>query len=834
MTSAAPRGSLARLAMKLLWRDWRSGELNILTAALLVAVTTVTGIGLFTDRISNSILDEAGSLLAADAQIRGSQPLPEIWLEQAIAAGLETAQVTTFQAMVFGPGRSAELASVKAVSQAYPLKGELEVSTEPYGLIEKTQVGPQPSEAWVNSRLLAALGMKVGDTIGVGDGDFTIAKVVIAEPDNAGGDFGLNPRVMINAADIGQTGAVQLGSRVGYRLLLAGDVEPYRLEWLKQKGEHHRWRSVSDANERITATLERAESFLLLAGSLGVILGGVALALASKRYATRQLSHVALLKTVGVTPNGIALLYAGSLVVLGLVAVLVGLFLGWVLHWAFLELFSGLLPRELVAATSQPLWIGFITGLVCLLAFAFPPVWVLRLTPPARVFNSNVAGGTINTARTTTIGVVAVIGLVYFYSNSLLITGALMAAGAVAIIGVTLLAGLMIRLARASGSRLGTTWRLGLASLQRNGSQNSFQIMIFAMALMLLFILTLLRTSLLTEWQQQLPEGTPNHFAFNIFEQEKTGLEALLAERKIPATPFYPMMRGRLVKVDGEPIQDRLARLEPEGDDFRRELNVTWSSVLADDNEVVEGDWFDAADADQPYVSIEADFAKALAVSVGDTVEFSFGGQSVESVVDNIRTVQWDSLAPNFYVIFSGPILSGSGAAYLTSFFLTPEQKPLLTDILAAYPTISLIEVDAILKRIQSIVGQVTLAIEFILGLVLVAGLIVLIASVQATLDSRLQESAILRTLGARARLVRGALAIEFFTLGGVAGLLAALGSEIALYFLQTELLNMAFSVNWPIFILGPVVGASLIGLVGLLSTRKVVRVPPLMVLRQL
>jgi len=833
MKQVAPRGSLARLAMKLLWRDWRSGELNILTAALLVAVTTVTGIGLFTDRISNSILDEAGSLLAADAQIRGSQPIPAAWLEQATAAGLATAQITTFQAMAFGSGRSAQLASVKAVSDTYPLKGELEVSSEAYGLIEKTQGGPQPSQAWVNSRLLAALDVVVGDTIGVGDGDFTIAKVLMAEPDNAG-DFGLNPRVLINAADIGQTGAVQLGSRVGYRLLLAGDVEPFRQEWLKQKGEHHRWRSVADANERITATLQRAESFLLLAGSLGVILGGVALALASKRYATRQLSHVALLKTLGVTPNGIALLYAGSLVVLGLIAVVVGLVLGWVLHWAFLELFSGLLPRELVAATSQPLWIGFITGLVCLLAFAFPPVWVLRLTSPARVFNSNVPGGTINTARTTTIGVVAVIGLVYFYSKSVLITGALMAAGAVAIIGVTLLAGLMIRLARASGSRLGTTWRLGLASLQRNGSQNSFQIMIFAMALMLLFILTLLRTSLLTEWQQQLPEGTPNHFAFNIFEQEKSGLETLLAERDVPATPFYPMMRGRLVTVDGEPIKDRLARLEPDGDDFRRELNVTWSAVLADDNEVIEGEWFDAADAEQAYVSIEADFAEALALSVGDTVEFSFGGQSVQSVVDNIRTVQWDSLAPNFYIIFSGPILSGSGAAYLTSFFLTPDQKPLLIDIVTAYPTISIIEVDAILKRIQSIVGQVTLAIEFILGLVLLAGLIVLIASVQATLDSRLQESAILRTLGARARLVRGALAIEFFTLGGVAGLLAALGSEIALYFLQTELLNMAFSVHWFIFILGPLVGASLIGLVGLLSTRKVVRVPPLIVLRQL
>jgi len=826
--------SLILLAFKLLWRDWRGGELNVLIAALLIAVTTVTGIGLFSDRISRSILDEAGSLLAADAQITGSQAIPSQWVIDAEDAGLATASITSFQAMAFGLNNAAQLASVKAVSDKYPLKGELEVSDEPFGVAQKTKQGPLSSEAWVNSRLLASLGLGVGDVIGVGDADFLITNVLIAEPDNASGSFGFSPRVLINKSDIDTTGAVQVGSRVRYSLLLAGDVETYHEQWREIKSDHHRWRNVTDANESVTQTLERAESFLLLAGSLGVILSGVALALAAKRYATRQLGHVALLKTLGLTPANISNLYAGNLLVLGIVIVVIGIFLGWLLHWVFLELFSGLLPRELEAASFSPAITGFITGMVCLFAFAFPPVWVLRQTPPSRVLRSDMAGGTLSQFRTTALGAIAVIFLVYFYSQSFLITGSLLMAGLVAVVGVTLLARLLIMLARRSASRLGTMWRIGLASLQRHGSQNSFQIMIFAMALMLLFMLTLLRTSLLTEWQNQLPEGTPNHFAFNIFENERVGLEEILSSSNVPSTPFYPMMRGRLVALDGEPIKDRLERLNPEGDDFRRELNITWSDSLADDNEVVEGEWFDQVDVDKQLISIEQDFATALDIKLGDTLEFSFGGQIVTALVDNIRTVKWDSLAPNFYVIFSNPILKGAGAAYLTSFYLKPEQKPLLVEILSVYATITVIEVDVILERIQSIIGQVTLAIEFILALVLLAGFIVLVASVQATLDSRLQESAILRTLGARAKIVRGALAIEFIMLGALSGFLAVLGAETALYFLQTQLLNMDFSMHWFLLGVGPIVGAVLIGLVGLVSTRKVVKVPPLIVLRQI
>ena len=825
---------IGRLGLKLLWRDWRGGELNIIVVALLVSVTTVTGIGLFSDRIQNSIIDEASSLLAADAQITGSQPIPSDWLQAAHQDHLQTAQMTGFQSMAFGHDDAMQLASIKAVSERYPLKGQVEVTDQPFGEARKVAHGPAVGDAWVNSRLMASLGLQLGDQIGIGDANFTVSQVLVREPDDAGSGFGLSPRILINRADVARTKAVQVGSRVRYSLLLAGDVEPFHHHWQQLQTPHHRWRSVENANERVGDTLQRASSFLLLAGSLGVILAGVALALAARRYAARQLAHVALLKTLGLQPRDIAYLYSGSLALLAGLTVVAGLALGWFLHWAFLAAFSGLLPRELAAPTVRPLLVGLITGITCLLAFALPPIWALRRTPPARVLRHNVAGGTLTQWHTTLLGASAVIGLVLLYSENLLLTAILLLAGVAAVVGVAMLARALIYLSRRAGSGLGATWRLGLASLQRHSQQNSFQIMIFAIALMLLFMLTLVRTSLLQEWQNQLPKGTPNHFAFNIFADEKAGFEQFLRMHQISSTPMYPMLRGRLTAVNAEPIQNRLERLRPEGDDYRRELNNTWSTTLAADNEVVQGAWFSKADQNRMRVSVEQEFAKNLHIELGDQLTFSFGGQTVVAAVESIRKVHWDSMAPNFYIIFNKPILNGVGAAYLTSFYLTDAQKPLLVDLLHKYPTVSIVEVDIILQQIQSIIEKVTFAIEFILALVLLSGAVVLVASIQATLDSRLQESAILRTLGANARVVQGALAIEFFTLGALAGLLAALCAQIALYFLQTELLNIAFVPSMILLLIGPVIGALAIGGVGLLSTRRVVKVPPLTVLRTL
>jgi putative ABC transport system permease protein len=826
------KGHLSRLGLKLLWRDWRSGELNVLVFALIVGVATVTGIGLFVDRIQRSILDEASTLLAADAQIGGSQPIPELWIEQAEQQGLQTAFSTSFRAMAFGEEGRMQLASIKAVSDDYPLKGELEVSQQIFTTGNKVTDGPAQGEAWVNSRLLATLDLSIGDSIGVGNTDFIITQVLLSEPDNTGSFATINPRIMINQQDLASTAAIQPGSRVRYELHLLGNVEPFYNQWQEQDHLHHRWQSVEDASEQVADTLSRAQSFLLLAGSLSVILSGVALALSSSHYAKHQASHVALLKTLGLTPNAITRLYAGNLTLLAIIVVICAIALGWLIHWLFLQFFAGLLPRELVAASSKPYLLGMATGMICFLGFALPPIWLLKNTPPAKALRSEVSGGQLTQLKASLLGIFAVIGLIYLYSQSLLITVALLAAGIIATIGVAILARVLISLTRKYASHLGPIWRIGLASVQRNQTQNAYQIMIFSVAFLLLFILVLVRTSLVSEWQKQLPEGTPNHFAFNIFQSERNAIEEILADNGIKIQSFYPMSRGRLIQVEGEDISDRIERMQPKGDDYQRELNITWTTTLAEDNEVIEGQWFNENDIEQNLISVEQDFAEGLGINIGSELTFSFGGQQISAIVQSIRTVQWDSMQPNFYVIFSTPVFSGAGSSYLTSFYLPEEKKTVLVDILQAYPTVSVIEVDIIIARIQAIVAQVTRAIEFILSLTLISGLIVLIASIQATLDERMRESAMLRALGAKQKMVMGALAIEFLFIGALAGFLGAVGAEAALYFLQTELFSIDFRPNWLIFVLGPFVGAAVIGAVGLISTRKVIRVPPLTILR--
>lgn len=825
--------NLTRLGLKLLWRDWRSGELNVLVFALIVGVATVTGIGLFVDRIQRTILEEASTLLAADAQIGGSQPIPADWIAQARNQNIETAFATSFRAMAFGEQGRMQLASVKAVSDGYPLKGQLEISDEVFGDPRKTPNRPEPGNAWVNSRLMAALQLQIGDIVGVGDADFMISQVLLSEPDNAGPFGAVNPRILINEQDLEATSAVQPGSRVRYELHLLGEVEDYYQQWHAQSHNHHRWQSVEDASEEVSDTLDRARSFLLLTGALSVILSGVALALSSNHYAQRQLAHVALLKTLGLTPKAISRLYAANLTYLSLAIVLFAIALGWLIHWLFLQLFAGLLPGELAASTGQPYVIGFITGMVCFLGFAFPPIWILRNTQPSAVLREQINTGTLDRLKAVALGVLSIIVLICLYSQSLLITGVLVGSGTVAVIGVTLLAGFILRLAKRTVSKLGPVWRIGLAAIQRNQTQNAFQVMIFSIAFMLLFVLVLVRTSLISDWQQQLPEGTPNHFAFNIFQSERASVENILTDNNVSTEAFYPMFRGRLIRVEGEDMSERIKRLQPRGDDYQRELNITWTKNLAADNEVVKGDWFSEDDSRPNMVSVEQDFAEGLDIDIGTELEFSFAGQTVFATVQSIRTVQWDSMSPNFYVIFSEPLLTGAGATYLTSFYLTQQQKPVLVELLQSHPTVSVIEVDIIIERIQSIISQVTRAIEFILSLTLISGFVVMIASVRATIDDRVRESAMLRALGARRKLVTGALAIEFLFIGALAGLLGAIGAELALYFLQTQLFGMAFKMSWLLLLTGPATGMILIGIVGLTSTRKVLFTPPLVVLRK-
>lgn len=824
-----------RVAFRLLVRDWRAGELRLLLAALVVAVATVSGIDLFVDRIKGALYRESAQMLGGDGAVSGSQPVPPAWRQRAEALGLRTAETLSFTSMVFA-GESSQLVAVKAVDAAYPLRGVLITSDEAFGAGTPTPA-PAPGEVWLDSRMLPALGLRLGDRVSIGVAELTLARVLIAEPDRGGSFYDLGPRLLMNLADVPATRVVQPGSRVGHGLLLAGEqpgLDVLRKEIADDLAPHFRWRSVREGAQAVGSALDRAESFLLLGGLLGVLLAGIAVALAAHRYARRHYEHVAVLKTLGLGPSRIRRLYCTMLLLLGVVGTLIGCAAGFGVHMLIIEALSRLMPIELPAAGLQPYVTASITGFVCLAAFALPPILKLQSVSPMRVVRGDVSGDVRVVGISYAAAAAGLLGLLIWYSGSLVVTVTVLAGGGASAGIVVLAAYLLLRGGRIAGTRAGSTLHLGLAALRRRGWQNSVQIMIFSFAIMLALVLTLVRTALLDEWRAQLPVGAPNHFVMNVVPEEVDALSGMLQAETGVKPALFPMLRGRIVRINGEAVADWRAR-NAEGDTARPgpsgERNLTWSAVLPTGNTIVDGDWWQPGST-EALVSVDQDYAAGAGLRVGDTLTFGVVDREVDVRIANLRRVDWDSMRPNFFVIFSPGVLADLPATYMTSFHLPAARKRFLNDFLGRFPTVSVLEVDALIAQVKTIIDRVTAAIELILGLVLVAGALVLTAAVLSTLDERVREHALLRTLGARRRLIVGALAAEFGTLGCFAGLLAALGTEVSVYALQSEVFGLGHSAHPMLFVVGPLSGTLLVGVLGLWATRRVVSTPPGIVLR--
>ncbi len=832
--------------LRLLWRDWRGGELGILSASIIVAVAIVTGISLFSTRLQQSIVAESSTFLAADKVLQSSRPVEEKWLERARDLGLEQAQVLNFQSMVFsgaeGLGEyvpeSMQLAAIKAVSNAYPLLGEIEVSEQPFSVGKKTSEGPTAGTAWLDSRLFPLLNLQIGDKVQIGEALLIASRVIINEPDRAGGFSGFGPRILMNIADIPETEIIQPGSRVEYRYLFAGDGQSLKGfgDWLNpllQPG--HKWLGLKNIQPRISKSIDRAERFLLLAGALGVGLAGIAIALAARRYSERHFDYVAMMKSLGATSGRILSLYISNLLVLASAATLIGCFIGWTIQEGFIIILVDLFDVSTFPPISlRPFAIGGVTALVCLLAFALPPLIRLQGVSPLRVLRRDLGASTASDMFSYTMGVGGIGLLMLWYSESVVLTLAVLSGVGLTFVIVGCLAWYLLRGGSLVGMQAGSAWRLALASMRRRGIQNSVQAVIFSLSIMLLLMLALVRSSLIEEWQIQLPEGTPNHFLVNVAEHEVSAVDELLKANQLAKEHIYPMVRGRLIEVNRTSIKKRLSESsEDTQTDMDRGLNLSWATDIPADNIILDGQWW-AADSTEAEMSIESGLAERLEVKVNDTLSFQIGSEKLSVTITSIRQLDWDSMRPNFYMMFPPGLLTQFPATYITSFYLPTEKKKFLNKFLREFPTITVIEMDSMITQIRSIISQVSQAIELVLALIIVSGILVLVASVQASLDSRFQESAILRTLGAGRKLVLGSLVIEFSSLGLLAGFLAAVSAELSVLGLQEFLLDMEFVFHPWVWVAGPIIGAILIGSAGYVTCRKVVNTPPVEVLREL
>ena len=827
------------LALKLLWRDWRAGELTLLLASLVIAVGSVTTVSLFVDRLQQALLTESSTFLAADRVISSDEPIDAEIVHYATSLGLRTSETLGFLSMVFSEER-AQFTSVKAVDQHYPLRGKLIAGDEPFVRGAPVDTGPAPGEIWIESRLFPSLDVAPGDLLDVGVSSIPVTRVLIKEPDRGGGFSNAGPRVLMNMADVPATEVVQPGSRLTYRYLFAGDRE--RLAqfetWVKPRlGLEARIFGVKEGAEGIGNALDRGERFLLLGSLLGVVLAGVAIALAAQRYSLRHYDHVAIMKTLGATPRSVDLIFITIFVTLGSTATLFGAAVGYGMQMGVARILAPYIPIELPEPSMRPVLLGLVTGFICLLSFALPPLLKLRSIDPVRVIRRDLGDASVADRMTYSFAVLGTLGLMWWYSQDLKLTLIIFSGSVISLALLFGVAFLLLRSGRVLGMQAGSAWRLALAGMQRRGQENTLQILVFGLAIMLLLILYLVRTALITEWQSQIPPDAPNHFAINITPEDVQPIRTLFAENGVDSQPLYPMIRGRVSSVNGESASDRDKRLQHRGQEAPGSSsgrNLTWSGVLPDDNMVIAGEWWDDNYSGPPLVSLEKDLASRNQLKVDDELVFTIQGREVQTRIASIRTVAWDNMQPNFYIIFAPGTLEDFPSTFMTSFHLEKEQKLFLNDLLKAHPTMTVIEIDALIEQVQRIISQVSLAIELVLVLIVGSGGLVLLASIQALMDERMKQHAILRTLGASRKLILGSLAIEFCALGFFAGILATVGSEVTVFMLETEIFELDYEMNPELWVLGPVVGIVLIGAVGTFATRRVVDTPPASVLREL
>lgn len=831
--AAHPGMRMLRLALLALMRDGKSGELRVLLSALLVAVAAMTAVGFFTNRMNLAVDQQAGELLAADLRLQASQPLEQDCFKAAAAAGLRFAEAATFPSVAFKAEESA-LIAVHAVSDGYPLRGRLRIADEAFGPARETSRLPGKGEAWLESRLLAQLDARIGDRIEVGARGLTITQALEYRPDQSSQFVDLAPTLLMRLEDVPATGLLQEGSRISHAALFAG--EPAAIAALKQQLESRgqsgqRILEPRDASPQISATIDRAGRFLNLAAVATLLLAAIAVAMAARRYVVRRLDVAALMKTMGAPQRLVLGISVLELLVIGLLAGVSGTLVGYAAQEGMAYLLKDLIRGELPPPSPGVGWLGVFGAMLVLVGFALPALLHLRQVPPARVLRGDLEPPPLRHLTPYGAALAVLVALLGWLLRDVLLLAHVLAASA-AMCAILLLAGwALVGLLGRFRRKVGVAWRYGMANIVRRGRDSIVQIVAFGLGLMLLLLLMVVRHDLVRDWRASLSEDVPNYFLINIQPDRREALREFFEQRDLAPADLAPMIRARLLSINGVPAAAAV-RSERGRDFLEREANLTWSAHMQADNILVEGRWWHEGDGGGPRVSVEIEMARALGLNVGDTLVFDVAGEPLGAQVASLRKVQWDSFQPNFFMVFSPGILDHSVGTYITSMHVRGEQRPLLVDFSRQFPEVTTIDVDALLRQVRQVMDKASLAIQCVFGFTLLAGVLVLLAAVQGTLDERRYESAVLRTLGASRRVVLLGVAAEFITLGLLAGLLAAIGASAAGYILATRVFDLDYGFSPATWGLGVLAGAVLVGLSGTLATRSVVNHPPAAMLR--
>lgn len=832
------KSTLLRLALRLLVREWRAGAFNVMLAALLIAITSHTTIGFFTERLSKSMEAQATHLLGGDLVLKSPRSVTSDWLEKANSLNMNSASTVEFSTVAIA-NDDLQLCSVKAVSKNYPLRGYLRTAAEPFGEDEIVQSGPGRGELWVEHRVLSALKISVGDTLEIGDAALTVSRVLTFEPDRGGAFYAFAPRILMNLEDLPTTNTVQPGSRVDYRYLFVASNEQsigQFKQWLEAKlTPGQSLLGIHGERPTVSSALTRAESYMSLAGLVAILLAAVAIAMSARLFAESHYDTSALIRCLGGMQNDVLIVFLIQLSILALVGGIVGSLFGWVAQAGIAFLIRDMLPETFPAPSLRSVWSGLGLSFIVLLGFSLPTLIRLRRVSPLRVLRQNLEPLPLSGSLIYASAFFFVCALIYGYTQDPKLTiAAILGSIGLAVAGYIWVSLLFVILDKVSNA-LPLSLKAGIRNLIRREGETRWQTLAFGTTLMAMALVVLIRTDLLNAWQSQLPENAPNHFVMNVLPDEVEGFQAFLEQHQITSNPLFPVSRGRLTHINQQPVKQAVTKEKENEEALNRELNLTEAKDLQEDNRIKAGVWWDkAARTDIPRVSVESRLASKLGIQLDDELTFFIGSQSLSAKVTSLRSVKWDSFNPNFYIVFEPGSLNGLPLTHLTSFYLNPDRRALLNDLLRAFPAITLLEVEAILQQIKSILTQVTMAVEIVLLFVLAAGCAVTLAALQASLTQRLHEGALMRTLGASQRQIRINQWVEYAMMGALSGAIAFSGTEIVIWGTYTYIFNLEYHFNGLLLLLLAAVGALAIGIFGVFSSRKVLGESPMSVLREL
>jgi putative ABC transport system permease protein len=826
---------MLRLALRMLARDWRAGELRVLALAIVVAAGSVASVAFFADRVWQVLTREAHQVLGADVLLTADHPWNPQMDEEMGRRGLSRAESVLFVSMARA-GDQALLAAVKAVTPGYPLRGKLRAAPGLNMPDAETAAIPGRGTVWLDERLMAELKVKAGDAMELGDAHFAVAAMLTREPDRGMSFMNFAPRLLMRFDDLPATGLIQAGSRVTYQLLGAG--EPARVQEFEQwaaprLGRGERMESLDNARPEVRSGLERAQQFIGLTAMLAVVLSAVAVALGARRYTERHFDGYAVMRCLGASQSRLFALFAWEFLLLALAASVAGCALGFLVQAVIAQWLAALFPGPLPQPGPWPAAQGIATGLLLLFGFALPPLLQLKNVPALRVLRRDVGPPRQGALTVYILALAAVFALLWWQAADLKLAGTVFG-GFTAAFAVFAAVGYgVLRVVGRFGRAGSVSWRYGLANLLRRPRANTVQIVALALGLTAILLLTFIRADLLDSWRKRLPPDAPDRFVVNIQPDQLEELARFFQSNRIKAPDTFPMVRARLVAINGKQVSAADYPDERAKRQIEREFNLTYLSTLPRENSVEQGTWFTADQLAGGAISVEHWIAERLGIRRGDRLEFLSARRSFTAPVTSVRKLDWDSMRPNFFFIATPKLLGGFPASYVTSFH-APAGDPRLTLRLSQqFPNMTVIDVTAILHELQAVMDQLIGAVQLVFLFALAAGILVLYAALLATQDERTHEAAVMRALGASRAQVLAAQRAEFGVLGAIAGLLASLGATAIGWTLAWRVFQLDYQWNGWIWIAGPALGLVCIVLNAWAGARAALSRPPMAALRE-